>query len=112
MRRFLFVLCVVGMVGCFEDLPAHHGPVFPPGTMQPGMVDEAAALAIARQAVAIADPRAEHVDYEANVDGKGWWILAHLRGIDSAGNPQSGGGTIRSIYIDDRGNVTNYLRSK
>ena len=100
------------IVGCRDKQPTTKQETLFPASMQPGTLDEAAAVDIAKRAVAANDARAETVNYKAQPNGTGWWVLAHLERIDNAGQPQPAGGTIRSIYIDERGAVTSYLRSQ
>ncbi|WP_395745185.1 hypothetical protein [Prosthecobacter sp.] len=83
-----------------------------PASMKPGTVDQAAAIAIAHRAVAANDKRAATAIYKAHPEGGGWWVLVRCERIDSTGQPQSSGGSTRSIHIDDQGAVTSYLRGK
>src|SRR4051794_5541307 len=97
MRTFLLIILLAVVVGCASTSETHNTPVS-------GGLDEAKVLAIARAAVATNDTWVDRTEFETpkrQPDGS-WSVLVWRR-------PATPGGH-RSITIDAKGRVTDYVR--
>jgi hypothetical protein len=108
MRVFLIVLTAV-VAGCAQK--SHQEPetspqtdVSPPTVAEPGVLDEAKAIAIAREAVATNDTWVKRTTFDAMQDGKGWTVMVWRE-------PRTPGGH-RLVQIDNDGKVTAYIRGQ
>jgi hypothetical protein len=111
-RRFTTLLGIFAALSLSACDKTEKRDLLFPASMEKGTVTEEAALDIARRAVATNDPGVTRAAYKAQKNGAGWWVLALLYEIDKAGHFEPQAGSIRSVYISDRGAVTSYLRSK
>jgi hypothetical protein len=113
--RVLIIITIVAMavLGCRKEKKAEsrRREVLLPGMFQPGTVDEAAAIALARRCVSSNDTWAGRAVYEARRRNGGWLVTAtRIEGYSSQGKPLAVYGGDRFIEIDERGAVTSYSR--
>ena len=113
MRLLLILVAVLAMLGCrrTKTVEPTRQDVLLPGTFQPGTVDEAAAIEIARRCVSSNDTWSVRAVYKARRKGSKWSVIAtRIEGYSSEGKPQFAYGGERYIEIDELGAVTSYLR--
>ena len=113
MRVLLTMMAVVIGMGCRQN--ESSAPTRPyvllPGVFQPGSVDEATAIGIARQCLASNDTWSSRAAYKARRKGTGWSVIAsRIEGYSPEGNPLFVYGGDRFIVIDERGAVTSYVK--
>jgi hypothetical protein len=115
MRVPLTLSGLVILMGCGQreaSVPTRQD-VLIRGVFQPGSVDEATAIGIARQCVASNDTWSSRAVYKARRNGAGWSVTAtRIEGYSSEGKPLFVYGGDRSIVIDERGAVTSYVRGR
>src|SRR5687768_4621139 len=97
MRIPLVILLAAVAVGC-------RGTSRPQSTTAGGALDEARAIAIARQAVSAHDPGVDGAVFKATREGSGWSVWVWRQ-------PRTPGGD-RTVVIDERGRVAAYYRGE
>jgi hypothetical protein len=103
----------LGGFGLAAEGSTNRPPVLFPASAPAGEVDEAAAIAIARRAVATNDSWADRATYEANRDGPRWLVSAkRIEGYYDSGEPKFVWGGDRLIVIETNGAVTRYIRGR
>jgi hypothetical protein len=103
MRTFWLIIFAVVVVGCVPK-PSTHTEIAPPNTNGVTVIDQARAIAIARQAVSTNDTWVDRATFEASRDGSGWSVLVWHE-------PRVPGGH-RLVLIDATGRVTAYYRGE
>jgi hypothetical protein len=101
MRAFLHIILAVVTIGCS---PKSDTPRQPASSAVTNGVDEAMAIAIARQAVSTNDTWVKRATFEAKRDGLGWSVFVQRHPIELGGH--------RIVKIDESGKVTLYIRGK
>ena len=115
MRMLWPILAAAVLVGCKKE--ANQPGPRPDNLLSPsiasGYVDEAAAITIARRAVATNDSWSDRATYEARRDGTRWLVSAkRIEGYDASGDPKFVWGGDRLIVIETNGTVTRYSRGR
>ena len=116
MRNTILIGCLI-LTGCagHSKRPDLTAPVVPApdgsyrwaGTG----IDEVRAIIIARDAVAKNDTWADRATYTAHRNGSGWSVLVRrIEGYNDSGKSTFGIGGHRLVLIDEKGNVTAYVR--
>ena len=105
MRAILHIILAVVAIGCSPKSETGRQPAS--STVTNGVaneVDEAMAIAIARQAVSTNDTWVKRATFEAKRDGSGWSVFVQRHPIEFGGH--------RIVKIDETGKVTRYIRGK
>jgi Tfp pilus assembly protein FimT len=100
MRTFAIIMLAAAVMGCSPHASAPRSS----GQSFESVIDEARALAIARQAVATNDTWVDRAVFKATREGSGWsvWVWRE---------PRTPGGD-RTVLIDEKGKVTAYYRGE
>ena len=102
MRLFSYIILVGVATGCSPTSKTSTQLV--PATNAVFVLDEARAIAIAKQAVSTNDTWVARATFEAKRDGSGWSIFVQRQPIQFGGH--------RVVRIDEAGKVTAYIRGK